>query len=97
VLLARLTTLRLIEWSAENLNLFFTYVSIPDLQELALLNISAHAFPLDLIEQVKKLGLPANSTTGWTARILRKSTEVEELTMTSTAPLAKSWTCWRID
>ena len=84
VLLARLTTLRLIEWSAENLNLFFTYVSTPDLQELALLNTSAHAYPLDLIEQVKKLELPANSTTGWTARVLRKATEVEELTMTST-------------
>jgi hypothetical protein len=84
VVLPRLTTLRLIEWSAENLNLFFTYVSTPDLQELALLKTPAHAFPLDLIKQVKKLELPANSATGWTARVLRNAIEVEELTMTST-------------
>ena len=84
VALPQLTTLRLNEWSAENLNLFFTYVSTPDLQELALLKTQAHAFPLDLIKRVKKLELPANSSTGWTARILRNATEVEELTMTST-------------
>lgn len=84
VVLPLLTTLRLIEWSTENLSLFFTYTSMPDLQELALLRTPAHAFPLDLIRQVKKLELPANSNTGWTARVLRNSTEVEELTMTST-------------
>jgi hypothetical protein len=83
VVLPRLTTLRLIDWSAENLNLFFTYVSTPDLQALALLKTPAHAFPLDLVKQVKKLELPAYSTTGWTARVLRSASEVEELTMTS--------------
>jgi len=83
VVLPQLTTLRLVEWSTENLNLFFTYASTPDLQELALLKTPAHAFPLDLIKQVKKLELPANSTTGWTARVLRTATEAEELTMTS--------------
>jgi hypothetical protein len=83
VVLPQLTTLRLIEWSTENLSLFFTYTSTPDLQELALMKTPAHAFPLDLIKQVKKLELPANSTTGWTARVLRNATEVEELTMTS--------------
>ena len=84
VVLPLLTTLRLIEWSTEDLSLFFTYASMPDLQELALLRTPAHAFPLDLIKQVKKLELPANSNMGWTARVLRNSTEVEELTMTST-------------
>lgn len=84
VVLPLLTTLRLVEWSTENLSLFFSYVSTPDLQELALLKTPAHAFPLDLIKQVKKLELPANSNMGWTARVLRSSTEVEELTMTST-------------
>jgi hypothetical protein len=37
-----------------------------------------------LVKQVKKLELPANSNTGWTARVLRNATEVEELTLTST-------------
>ena len=84
IVLPQLTTLRLSEWSDENLSLFFTHVSTPDLQDLALLRTPAYAFPLGLIKQVKKLELPANSNAGWTARVLRNATEVEELTMTST-------------